>query len=335
LSVQIPEFVFAGIISFISGASIALLTNRLSRKNQDAARKAKLTAWLIWLSSILKQGETGTINLEKQLPWWADHALQDIGDLFIVLNKEQARDLKTLLSKAWENDIFTIVEGTPQLDSKKMEKIETLTDRFIHDLNPTSVSNPEKANPLSTSSEETKNGIEIDKIFELCLLLVTVIAAAELQYASLIYASKEVLYQVNYIFRVSTIPIIILITTWIVVKLFPSIPSKARPLRRFAKEFCWTLFGNLFALEIIVFVYLGFSKELAPSMVWGQYGTLLSVILTFPATWQYRKAEQKERQNIFRTDFPWITLLEHVALYLLSYGLLRYIMFLSGTMPLP
>ena len=335
LSVQVPEFVFSGIISFISGASIALLGNRLSQKRRNAARKAKLTTWLIWLSSILKQGKKGTVDLARKLPWWADHALQDIGDLFIILNKEQTNNLKTLLAKAWENDIFTLVEGTPQVDVNKTGEIERLADKLIQDLNPSDTPKQEGASLVSTSLEKPKNVSRIDKIFELCLLLITVIAAGELQYASFIYSSKDTLSQVNYFFRVSTIPIIILVTTWIVMKLFPSLPSKVHVLRRFVKEFCWTLFGNLFALEIIVFVYLGFSTELDASMVWGQYGTLLSVLLTFPATWQYRKADQENGQNMLKPYFPWITLLEHAVLYFLSYGLLRYIMFISGTVPMP
>jgi len=191
---------------------------------------------------------------------------------------------------------------------------------------------------------------EIDKVFELCLLLITVIAAAELQYTSFIYAENSPLTplteeqylsnlrEVNYTFRVTTIPIFFLVTTWIVLMLFPSITTRHRFLgkfRRFAKEFCWTLFGNFFVLEIIIFTYLGFSKEATSSMWWGRYGTLSSVLLTFLATWQYRKADVNHTQNISRLAFSLMSMLEHVVIYFVSYFLLLYFMYLSATIPIP
>ena len=92
-----------------------------------------------------------------------------------------------------------------------------------------------------------------------------------------------------------------MVTTWIVAMLIPSTSIKLHGLekfrRRFVKEFCWTLFGNLFVFEIVIFIYLGFSKEIVPTMLAGEYGTLLSVLLTFPATWQYRKGDHDNAEK--------------------------------------
>ncbi len=191
--------------------------------------------------------------------------------------------------------------------------------------------------------------INADNIFEVCLLLVTVLAAAELQYASFLYPLngdplsqqyKFNLEQVNFVFRVATIPIIIMITIWIAVMLIPSTSIKLRVLerfrKRFAKELCWTLFGNLFVLEIIIFVNFSFSKELIPSKLGAQYGTLLSVLLTFPATWNYAKRDQYNTEKTQQKRFEWLLpIAEHAIIYVISYMILLKILWLSGTMPVP
>src|SRR3972149_9527051 len=115
---------------------------------------------------------------------------------------------------------------------------------------------------------------EIDKVFELCLLLVTVIAAAELQYASFVFSkpidqslppkdianiiqSNAII--VNSIFRWTSIAIFILVLGWIITRIFPSADLTHHPKligifrRRYLKEFCWAMFGNLFVMEIINF----------------------------------------------------------------------------------
>jgi len=136
----------------------------------------------------------------------------------------------------------------------------------------------------------------VDHIFEVCLLLVTVLAAAELQYASFIYPLsgdplsdqyKFNLEQVNFVFRISTSVMLVLVTIWIAILLIPSASMKLgleRFKRRWVKEFCWGLFGNLFVSEIMIFIYFAFSKESISSALVARYGTLIAVLLAFPAT---------------------------------------------------
>ena len=182
---------------------------------------------------------------------------------------------------------------------------------------------------------------EIDRVFELCLLLVTVIAAAELQYASFVFSQPFDKIQVNVIFRYTTIPILILVTIWIALMLIPPIITRFKILakfRRFMKEFCWGLFGNLFVLEIITFVTLSVSTDIAPSMTWGQVARFLSVFLTFPVTWQYRKADQDNQQNqsrFQRLGFLWTSVSENLVTYFIAYFVVFIIMYWSIITPTP
>jgi len=199
---------------------------------------------------------------------------------------------------------------------------------------------------------------EIDKIFELCLLLITIIAAAELQYASYVFSQiypqepaltahqiaeqmRSNAVQVNIVFRYTTFPLLVLITTWIILMLIQSIKTNfgiLQKFRRFMKEFCWGLFGNLLVLEIITFSTLSVSTELAPSMIWGQVARFLSVFLTFPATWYYRKADGGNQQNHSRFErlgFVWTSVLENLTTYIIAYFVVFLILAWSIITPTP
>ncbi len=151
---------------------------------------------------------------------------------------------------------------------------------------------------------------DIDKIFELCLLLVTVIGAAELSYASYFFSQippqnpplstqkiSELMQSnaivVNSIFRWTTFTIFILVLVWIVTIIFPKVtirqPILAKYLkRRKAKEFCWCLFGSLFIFEIINFFAISYSVQRVSDII-AYPATFSAIFLTFYATWQYRK----------------------------------------------
>lgn len=191
-----------------------------------------------------------------------------------------------------------------------------------------------------------RNGI--DKVFELCLLLVTVIGAAELQYASFIFSqnspfnplTKEQyllnLAQSNFVFRITTLPIFILVTTWLVLMVLPQ--GKFHGLekyakRRYIKEFCWTFFGNLLVLEIIIFTSLSFSKEVSSSVSGGLVVMIISFFLTFLVTWQYRKGDPTNFQDPIR--FRVFSAIEHGLIYFFSYYLILVIVGWSIIVPTP
>jgi len=156
--------------------------------------------------------------------------------------------------------------------------------------------------------------IDVDRIFELGLLLVTVFAGLELSYASYFFSlppenstlSQQQISQqlhsntiiVNSIFRWSTITIFFLVVAWILILMVPKITFTSPILanyfkRRFAKEFCWCLFGSLFIIEFIHFFALSYKSV----PLTGYIALLLAYPLTFFATWYYRKDEIYEMQS--------------------------------------
>lgn len=177
----------------------------------------------------------------------------------------------------------------------------------------------------------------LDRVFELCLLLGTVIAASELQYASSISPQDKT--QINGVFRWTTIPMLILVATWIVLMLLPSISIKFYGLekyvnKRVGKEFCWCLFGNLFILETITFVALSFSRNVTATALTGQWGTLLMFFLTAYPTWKYRKEDIYEMQRPSR-KLKLIFVGEHLYLYALAYLIIYIILGYSIILPTP
>jgi hypothetical protein len=131
---------------------------------------------------------------------------------------------------------------------------------------------------------------------------------------------------------------LVLITIWIAVLLLPSISMKLgleKFRRRWVKEFCWALFGLFFTLEIVIFIYVAFSKELISSSYGAQYGTLLSILLTFPATWNYIKADQFPYFSEPRKRFEWHPIVEHIVIYFVAYVIFQWILWYTGTTSIP
>lgn len=179
--------------------------------------------------------------------------------------------------------------------------------------------------------DHDKEKDRLDKMFELGLLLITVLAASELGYSSIKYAND--LGQVTFVFRGLTIPIIVLIMLWIVSELTPSLPIK-KPLRRVAKEFCWALFANFFVFEIIVFVALGFTSNPTLTGYWGQAVTLLAFLITIPVIWRYREAERID-VNERRGRRVAGAIAEDAGVYVCAYFSLLAMLLASGFLPLP
>lgn len=183
---------------------------------------------------------------------------------------------------------------------------------------------------------------EVDKIFELCLLLITVLAAAILAYAAYIYpldGASSNLEQVNFIFRVTFILITATIVIWIIANLYPTprgnIGFLGKFRRRFVKEFCWGLFGNFFAFEILTFVFFAFSTKLLTDYTTLEYATFFNVFLTFPATWGYVKLDKKEIQTIKFGKWNWLKsklthpVAEHFYIYVIALFVLQRVILYS------
>jgi len=108
----------------------------------------------------------------------------------------------------------------------------------------------------------------IDRLFDVILVLVTVLAAAELQYASVAFMENPdpnrtfilKLNSLSFTFRVLTISIIFLIFIWLGKEFFQN-----ENRRMFMRELCWTFAIYTFLLELLVFWVLTF---VAIDMAW-------------------------------------------------------------------
>jgi hypothetical protein len=196
---------------------------------------------------------------------------------------------------------------------------------------------------MAQNLEDPENRVNVDRVFDTCILLLTVLAAAEFAYLAYILPATETanLTQVNFFFRVTTAIIIMLVTIWVLLSLVPS-PPKTWKLgfiglfkRRYIKEFCWCLFGNLFAYEISIFAYFSFSTGTLVYMVY--YSLVFAFLLALPATVQYRRLDHKPAQNPQkRRLLRWlIPLAEHIVIFVVSYIVLQQVMLLSVSVPIP
>jgi hypothetical protein len=172
-------------------------------------------------------------------------------------------------------------------------------------------------NNQKTASEK------LDHLFEIGLILITVLSAQELQYASTLYSGQS--NEIAFVFRILSIPILMIILLWLIKELFPQ-KIRSLSLRRWIKEFCWDSLSVFIAVEIISFAVLGF-PELAKNINIFQslslFLAIFGVILTFPVTWKYRAFEIKvENEKKAKVRFIGDTLIEHIILYWIAYGVL-------------
>lgn len=190
------------------------------------------------------------------------------------------------------------------------------------------------AQPL-IEAKTTKNNA--DRVFDTCLLLVTVLAAAILAYVSFLFSTNAAnnLGQINFFFRVTTIVTIILIVGWIIVSISPSLPSPKLPkwvsFRRWFKQFFWNLFGNLFVFEIMAFVFFTIDNNLSSSFLTVNWGNFLAVFFTFPAIWYYWSMDNPH----VRGKRMLIPVVEHIITYIVALLLLAYIIAYANSIPLP
>jgi hypothetical protein len=192
---------------------------------------------------------------------------------------------------------------------------------------------------------EAENRVNVDRVFDTCILLLTILAAAEFAYLAYILPATEManLTQVNFFFRVTTTVILVLVVSWIILSLVPS-PAKTWKLgflglfrRRYVKELCWCLFGNLFVYEIYIFVNYSFFNGDA-SIVYILYYTLVfAFLLTLPATVQYSRLDRKPDLNTLKhRRLRWlIPIAEHLIIFMVSYLVLEQVMQFSYSMPIP
>jgi hypothetical protein len=192
---------------------------------------------------------------------------------------------------------------------------------------------------------QPENRINVDRVFDTCILLLTVLAAAEFAYLAYLLPVTESanLTLVNTFFRVTTTVIIALVVGWILLSLIPSPPETWklgvlwRFRRRYVKEFCWCLFGNLFVYEIFTFVFYSFFNGESAVVFMVYYSLFFALLLTLPASWQYYKIDQKASATTFgHHRLRWLLpIVEHVVIFVVSYLVLQQVMLFSVSVPVP
>lgn len=165
----------------------------------------------------------------------------------------------------------------------------------------------------------------LDRVFDLCLLLITVISAAELQYASTLFQNDVT--QLNEVFRWTTIPLFVIITIWLFMMVLPS----SIKLKNIGKAFCWELFGNFFVLLIITFNALSFQKDVRTTAVSGEWAAFLVAFLAIYTTWHYLKEYFYKPNWLIKS----LVVLFHLTLFSASYLIVFLILGYSIILPTP
>ncbi len=179
----------------------------------------------------------------------------------------------------------------------------------------------------------------LDRAFGVGVLVVAAIAILELQFANFIYGQAQTAFddrwtQIVFVFRVTAIPLFILVIVWLVAMAFPHVRV---PIvrRRYLKEFCWALLGNVLVLNFATFNFLSAINYYPPgghiALEVDQKvltGMLISFFLTFLATWSYRRVDLSDKEISLK--FGLVTILEHALVYVVSYFLILSVVWSSG-----
>lgn len=198
---------------------------------------------------------------------------------------------------------------------------------------------------MAQPTDVAEGRVNVDRVFDTCILLLTVLAAAEFAYLAYILPATEMgnVTQVNLFFRVTTTVILVLVVSWILLSLVPS-PPKTWKLsglalfrRRYVKEFCWCLFGNLFVYEIYTFAFYSFFNGDASILYMLYYSLIFAFLLTLPATLQYSRLDRKPAQSGLKHNrLCWLVpIAEHLIIFVVSYLVLQQVMLLSVSTPVP
>jgi hypothetical protein len=150
---------------------------------------------------------------------------------------------------------------------------------------------------------------ELDKIFEIALVLLGILAAAEFQYATALPVSNGVLELKQFTFRITTVPFVVLILGWIINELLVKIKSKQKT-GLMLKLFCW----NLWSFTLFVFLIMLIPFSIGTSQIASFQETLtyliiiwvLSFVLIAIIGWVYGKL-YSEQDNGFLSKTKWYT----------------------------
>jgi hypothetical protein len=100
---ELIDRVFTILSPIIAATLTALFTHYWARSRENHAKKMKIVGWLEWLKNYLAQIDYFPLKQQrvKTLPWWADHAMQNIGDSLHLLREDTRKSLVTLINECW------------------------------------------------------------------------------------------------------------------------------------------------------------------------------------------------------------------------------------------
>jgi DNA-binding ferritin-like protein (Dps family) len=91
------------IIALVSVSLTAILTHWANLQREKNVSHQKIIGWLEWLKSFLEENKNFPYPEQriKKLPWWADHALQSIGDSLYSIDNTAREKLKKIVRECW------------------------------------------------------------------------------------------------------------------------------------------------------------------------------------------------------------------------------------------
>jgi len=143
----------------------------------------------------------------------------------------------------------------------------------------------------------------IDRLFELALVLLSILAATEFQFVTAVPERKA---EIPYAFRVLTYPIVILIASWLLKEtMFQWQPGHVNFKMAF-REFCWDLWASTLFIYLALYLLFAFGYVNLTALILfaGLTGVLASIVSI-----TYQKAEpemvyfRNRRKRILRSLF--------------------------------
>ncbi|MGD0496623.1 MAG: hypothetical protein ABSB28_11410 [Candidatus Bathyarchaeia archaeon] len=102
------------VASFIAAILTATFAHLWTLRRENDSKKMKIIGWLEWLKMFLETTDQFRYKEQKinKLPWWADHAMQDIGESLYLVTENTRRNLLGLINECWlEEPVVEYLEG--------------------------------------------------------------------------------------------------------------------------------------------------------------------------------------------------------------------------------
>jgi hypothetical protein len=170
---------------------------------------------------------------------------------------------------------------------------------------------------------------DLEKVFEIALVLIGLLAAAELQYVTAIPTSVSNLQGIQqlsqFTFRITTVPFVVLIIAWIVKEIFIKIKGY-RKLEIGITLFCWYFLSFLlYTFLLLLFV---FSSSFSAGKAAGLWETIGYLVVAFAISspfilltkWAYGKIYSNQDGTLFNktgwySQLAYYIVLPSVVLY--------------------